>query len=179
MWSINAGNISSKNDFAELHTLCVSLQSRSVDAIALQECNVDFMQASVRDKFTEIFKEHFGQARVITATSCISAPCLWKPGGEMLAILGPWAQHVANTTCDDLCRWAIATLTGSDGNSFTLVSLYNVVNVKLQHAGPSTIFAQQYRLLRLAGVLTPNPQHQYIDDLHRTVAKMIANQEAE
>jgi hypothetical protein len=178
MWSVNAGGISSKNDFAELHTLCVSLKSRSVDAVSLQECNVDFMQASVRDKFTAIFKEHFGQARVITATTCISAPRLWKPGGVVLAILGPWAQHVANTTRDNLGRWATATLTGSDGNSFTLVSLYNVVNLQLQHAGPSTIFAQHYRLLRLAGVLTPNPRQQCIDDLHRTVAKMLANQEA-
>jgi endonuclease/exonuclease/phosphatase family metal-dependent hydrolase len=51
------------------------------------------------------------------------------------------------------------------------------VNVQLQNAGPSTIFAQQYHLLLLAGVLIPNPRQQCIDDLHRTVVKMIANQE--
>jgi hypothetical protein len=55
--------------------------------------------------------------------------------------------------------------------------MYNVVNVQLQNAGPSTIFAQQYRLLRLTGVLVPNPRQQCIDGLHRTVATMIANQE--
>jgi hypothetical protein len=116
--------------------------------------------------------------RVITATSCISVPKLWKPGGVVLAILGPWAQRVSKISRDDLGRWASATLTGSDGNSFTLISLYNVVNVQLQDAGPSTIFAQQYRLLRLAKVLLiSNPRQQCIDDLHRTVAKMIANQE--
>jgi hypothetical protein len=114
-----------------------------------------------------------------SATSCISAPWLCKPGGVVLAILGPWAQHIAaKTSRDDLGRWASATMTGSDGNSFTLISLYNVVNVQLQNAKPSTIFAQKYRLLRLAGVLIPNSRQQCIDDLHRTVAKMIANQEA-
>jgi hypothetical protein len=55
--------------------------------------------------------------------------------------------------------------------------MYNVVNEHLQNAGPSTIFAQQYRFLRLAGVLVPNPRQQCIDGLHRTVATMIANQE--
>jgi hypothetical protein len=39
----------------------------------IQEANVDFIQASVREKYTAIFKEHFGQERVITATSCIAA----------------------------------------------------------------------------------------------------------
>jgi hypothetical protein len=108
---------------------------------------------------------------------CCVAPRLWEPGGVALVILGPWAQHVSKTSRDDLGRWSTATLTGSDGHSFTLVSMYNVVNVQLQNAGPSTIFAQQYRLLRLAGVLVPNPRQQCIDDLNRTVSMMIANHE--
>jgi hypothetical protein len=81
IWSVNANGISSKNDFAELHALCVALKSHSVDAMALQEPNTDFMNKQLRDTYTDIFKEHFGQARVLMATTCIEAPRAWKPGG--------------------------------------------------------------------------------------------------
>jgi hypothetical protein len=158
LWSVNANDISSRGGFAELHTLCTSLKSGSVDAVTLQEPNADFMNADIRHKYEEIFKEHFGQARAITATTCISAPNSWKPGGVILAILGSWAQHVTKVSCDNLGRWASATLTGSDGESITIYSVYNVVDVtKLHDAGPSTVFSQQYRLLRLVGVTYPNP----------------------
>jgi hypothetical protein len=156
----------------------MSLRSRSVDAVTLQEPNIDFMQADVRQKYNDIFKEHFGQARVLTATSCIAAPKLWKLGGVVLVVLGSWAQHITKVSCDDLGRWVSATMTGSDGNSVTIFSFYNVVDVKLQHAGPSTVFAQQYRLLKLAGVTHPNPRQQCVDDLQREVAKCVVNKEA-
>jgi hypothetical protein len=71
IWSVNANEISIKYGFAELHALCISLCSRSVDAIAIQEPNLDFMKADIRETYEAIFKEHFGQARVITATTCI------------------------------------------------------------------------------------------------------------
>jgi hypothetical protein len=110
------------------------------------------------------------------STSCISAPKTWKPGGVVvLAILGPWSQLISKVYHDDLGRWASATLTGSDGESFTIFSFNNVVDVALSAAGPSTIFSQQYRLLRLAGATYPNPRQQCIQDLNREVAKLRAN----
>jgi hypothetical protein len=136
------------------------------------------MKADTREKYKAIFKEHFGQARVITATTCIEAPRAWKPGGVTLAILGPWAQHVAKTSCDDLGRWVSATLTGSDGNSFTLFSMYNVVNTNLRDAGPLTVFSQQYRLLRLAGVTYPVPRQQCVDGLNQAVRQLIADDDS-
>jgi hypothetical protein len=156
----------------------VSLRSCSVDAIALQEPYIDFMKADVRQKYNEIFREHFGQARVITATRCIAAPRFWKPGGVVLVILGSWAQHVSKVSCDELGHWISATMTGSDGDAVTIYSHYNVVDVKLQNAGPSTVFSQQYRLLRLAGATFPNPRQQCVADLNRAVAKSVKNQEA-
>jgi hypothetical protein len=65
-----------------------------------------------------------------------------------------------------------ATLAGSDGNSFTLFSLYNVIYTTLREAGPSTVF------LQLSGVTHPNPRRQCIADLNRIIAAMVANDEA-
>jgi hypothetical protein len=63
-WSVNAGGVSTKNDYAELPTLCVSLKARSVNAVALQEPNVDFMQANIREKYMAILREHLGKSVV-------------------------------------------------------------------------------------------------------------------
>jgi hypothetical protein len=95
----------------------------------------------------------------------------------VLAILGPWSQHISKVSRDGLGRWASATLTGSDGESFTVFSAYNVVDVKLHDAGPSTVYLQQYRLLRLAGITHPKPRQQCVDDLNREIKKLVANGE--
>jgi hypothetical protein len=175
VWSVNASGILSKDGFAELHTLCVSLKSRSVDAIAIQEPNTDFLKADIREQYTKIFNEHFGQARVLMATSCIDPPRAWKPGGG--GNPGNCRQHVSKVSRDDLGRWVSATLTSSDGDSLTVFSVYNVVDVKLQDAGPSTVFSQQYRLLKLAGVTHPRPRQQCVDDLNREIVKLVKNRE--
>jgi hypothetical protein len=86
---VNANGISTREGLADLHSLCISLRARSVDAVAIQEANTDFMQPAIREKYTAIFKEHFGQARVITATTCIHAPNTWKPGGAVFSYIGP------------------------------------------------------------------------------------------
>jgi hypothetical protein len=96
----------------------------------------------------------------------------------VLVILGSWAQHVSKVSCDELGRWVSATMTGLDGDAVTIYSLYNVVDVKLHNAGPSTVFSQQYRLLRLDGVTFPNPRQQCVEDLNRAVTKSVQNHEA-
>jgi hypothetical protein len=58
VWSVNTNGISSRDGFAELYTLCVSLKERYVDAIALQEPNTDFMKADLREAYESIFREH-------------------------------------------------------------------------------------------------------------------------
>jgi hypothetical protein len=72
----------------------------------------------------------------------------------------------------------LSYLDRSDGDSVTIYSFYNVVDVKLQNARPSTVFSQQYRLLWPAAVTFPNPRQQCVADLQRAVAKSVANKEA-
>jgi hypothetical protein len=95
----------------------------------------------------------------------------------VLAFLGPWSQHISKVSRDDLGRWVSAMLTGSDGDSFTIFSLYNVVDAKLHDSGPSMVYSQQYRLLRLAGVTHPKPRQQCVDDLNHEIKKLVVNGE--
>jgi hypothetical protein len=95
----------------------------------------------------------------------------------LLAVLGQWTQHVTTTSRDDLGRWVLATLAGSDSTQTTIYSCYNVVDTNIANVGPSTVFAQQYQLLRLAGNPQPNPRRQFVEDLKKEVAVHRRNHE--
>jgi hypothetical protein len=178
IWDANINGLSAKEGYSALHDLCASLKTRAVDAIAIQEPDLDFLQAPVRDAILEICKAHFEYARVVTSTSCIRAPSLWKPGGTLLIIVGKWAQAVARTLTDVLGHWTTVTLQGQDSRSVTLYSAYNVVKTTLKESGPSTVYAQQWQILRLSGVVAPNPRQHFIDNLRRDIQTRTTNGEA-
>jgi hypothetical protein len=94
IWSANVNGLSAKDNFAALHDLRATLKIRGVDCIAIQEPNLDFLQAKIRDKIKTVCCQHFGVARLVTSTTCIKAPTSWKPGGRMLIVLGHWANAV-------------------------------------------------------------------------------------
>jgi hypothetical protein len=169
--------LSADNGFAALHELCLALVPHNVGAIALQETNLDFTQRSIRDSVETIFHENFGAVHLVTSTSCIRSPSTWKPGGVLLGVLGKWSHSVMSTSGDDLGRWAFATFSGHDGRSFTLYLVYNCVDARITDVGPTTAFAQQWQLLRLAGVTAPKPRLQCVQDLSRDIRTRHRNDE--
>jgi hypothetical protein len=144
----------------------------------IQEPNLDFLQAPIWEAITTICKSHFEYAKVVSSTSCIKAPSVWKPGGTLLIVIGKWANAVMRHSNDDLGRWSAVTLHGQDSKSITLYSAYNVHQTTSKDAGPSTIFAQQWQLLRLSGVANPNPRKRFINNLRRDLAHRILDNEA-
>jgi hypothetical protein len=78
---------------------------------------------------------------------------------------------------DNLGRWASVTFTGRDNRLFTLCSLYNYVDVRITDVGPSTVYAQQWQLLRLSGVTAPNPRLQCVQDITRNIRARQRNHE--
>jgi hypothetical protein len=94
-----------------------------------------------------------------------------------LAIVGKWTQYVTTTSRDDLGRWVSATFSGSDGTQATVYSCYTVIKTSIANAGPATVFAQQYQLLRLAGTVQPNPRRQFAHDLKAELAVCRRNHE--
>jgi hypothetical protein len=71
-----------------LEDLCANLKSRLVNAMAISEPNLDFLQATTREAIPKICKSHFEYAQVIASTTCIRAPSTWKPGGCLLIVVG-------------------------------------------------------------------------------------------
>jgi hypothetical protein len=124
-----------------------------------------------------IFREHFGAVHLVTSTSCIRSPSTWKPGGVLLAVLGKWSHSVTSSSGDDLGRWASASFSGCDGRILTLYLVYNCVDARITDVGPTTAFAQQWQLLRLAGVQEPKPRLQCVQDLSRDIHMRHRNDE--
>ena len=90
----------------------------------------------------------------------------------MLVFLGPIAHCVTNSSTDRLGRWYRSTINLKQDKTLTLYSIYNVVDTELSKSGPNTIFHQQWRLLRLAGILHPNPRIQMVQDLDRDIKSL-------
>lgn len=114
IWSNNANTLLMRDDFSELHELCIALHAYSpaIGIIALQEINLDTLQTDIRSKIESVFKQHFGAVRLVTSTSPIQAPHAWKPGGTLLAVVGHWSHSVLDTSADELGRWSRVTLGG-------------------------------------------------------------------
>jgi hypothetical protein len=165
IWWNNANTLVQHDDFAELHELCLTLLEYNVGIIALQELNLNVKRPAIRAAIENVFNEHFGTCKLVLATSPCHSPTAWKPGGTLLVVLGAWSHAVTDTGQDELGRWCRATLAGRDGSLTTVYSIYNVVKTTIAQAGPSTVFAQQWQVLRATGIKEPNPRKQCIKDL--------------
>jgi hypothetical protein len=141
LWDGNLNGLSAKDNYTSLQDLCATLKTRHVNAIAIQEPNLDFLQAPIRDKITKICKSHFEFARIVTSTTCLRAPSVWKPGGSLLIVVGKWAHAIIRQASDDLGRWTSVTLNGRGSSAVTIFSAYNVVKTAIRDAGPSTVYA--------------------------------------
>jgi hypothetical protein len=167
IWWNNANTLLQQDDFAELHELCLTLTEYNVGIIALQEVNLNLNRPAIRTAIENVFNEHFGTCKLVLSTSPCHSPTAWKPGGTLLVVLGTWSHAVTTTGHDELGRWCRATLAGRDGSLITVYSAYNVVKGSIAQAGPSTVFAQQWQVLRATGIKDPNPRSQFIKDLRQ------------
>ena len=86
-----------------------------------------------------------------------------------MIIVGKWSPAIANTYLDPYGRFVSVTLNVPKSPNLTVYSAYNVCENKITTAGKKTIYAQQWKLLRLQGVNNPDPRHQLIKDLAKQV----------
>ena len=82
-----------------------------------------------------------------------------------MVIIGDISHSITHTQNDQLGRWCQITIEGANQQSLTIFNVYNTINTSISQAGPSTIYSQQWNLLRLAGTLKPEPRKQFIKDL--------------
>ena len=169
LWSNNLNTIGYKNSFAELHVLCKQLQENQIDIIALQEINLDLLNHNVRTTIKKVFQEYFPRLHIIFSTTGIRSETMSKPGGIILATTGSLVSNIIESHSDYLGRWC-NTIIQINKQRLSIYAVYNTSQTTLSNAGPSTIYFQQWKSLRLKGVLNPNPRKQMITDLDAYMA---------
>ena len=86
-----------------------------------------------------------------------------------MVIVGKWASAISETFQDPYGRYVSATLNVPKNPNITIYSAYNVCENNINAAGKKTIYAQQWKLLRLQGITNPDPRHQLIKDLDENI----------
>lgn len=165
IWSQNVNGISTSDNFADFVDVCDELKTNSASIICLQETNIDWLQYRPRARCEQILRDTFGKVRLITSTSSVKSPSFYKPGGTCMAIVGDWTGRIMESGADDLGRWTWARISGINGHTILIVNVYNVCKNNIEKAGPTTAFAQQWKILRLSGQTMPNPRKQLVKDL--------------
>eukprot|EP00980_Cylindrotheca_fusiformis_P009601 scaffold2123_cov96-Cylindrotheca_fusiformis.AAC.14 len=149
----------------EFRSLCHELAQYDLDVLALQETNLNTGEFRHRDKLKEILQQEFGMVKLVTACTPIRTDSAYKPGGVMLAIVGPSTHRVVETKADPYGRWCSATLTGKDHRLIHIYSIYQSVDQPDGFSGTRTYYDQQWEILKMADHTDPKPRQQLIDDL--------------
>ena len=87
----------------------------------------------------------------------------------MMVIIGKFAHAVNGTNSDPVGRWCRATTQLKRGRQLTIYSVYNVTKTDISRAGPSNIYYQQWKLLRLSGKIKPDARKQMVKDLQSEI----------
>lgn len=168
IWSINANTILLRSGLAELHELCHQIQKYNISIICFQEVNLNLLDYNIRQSIEAVFNQYFVN-KVYCSNTPLQAPTHWKPGGIMTVVVNEIVHSVITSQADELGRWCQITIATKHGQPITLYNVYNTINNTVARARPSTIWMQQWKLLRLAGILNPNPRKQFIIDLSKQI----------
>ena len=175
IWSINANTLLTHNNFSELHESCISALHNKITILCLQEININIYKRGIRNTIKKVLKQHFPTFNLLLSSTPIHSPTIWKPGGTMMVTIGEIAHSIQRTHTNNLGRWCMTRIEQANQQFLTIFNVYNTVDTNIKTAGPSTIYMQQWKLLRLAGIIKPNPRNQFIQDLSAQVGAAIKN----
>jgi hypothetical protein len=110
---------------------------------------------------------------IATSTSSLRSNGKYKPGGTCTGLTQKYCGRYQNSGSDPhgLGWWSFIRLYGKNNSSLVVVTAYRVVNAHIGRTGSSTAFHQEWHLLRLGGILHPNPRKAFITDLTTEINK--------
>ncbi len=151
--------------------LFMQLHNIEADIFGLVETQVHCRSQHVQRQIQDCQRRVFKTCKMFTCSSEEEWDRDWKPGGTLLGIAGPLSGRVRTHHKDRFGRWIQVDLLGRDGRIVTLICAYQVVQEKGEH-GARTTYSQQVRMMRLEGVLDPDPRKAFISDLKTLVTQL-------
>lgn len=174
----NSNSISTPKDTPNVK-LCNAVRDlQKIDAAILagQEPCIDFKQKGKIQEIKYSFMTKYRSSR--TTTSCSACPAAvetYLPGGTMLTTLGRRCGRIVDSRSDAQGRWSWQKMLGKGGKIIMIISAYRVSQKSL--SGPTTAYAQQYKMLLDKDNINPQPRTQFIKDLIPFLQQAIKRQE--
>ena len=102
IWNVNANKILMHENFAELHTVYLSIIEYDINVISFQEVNLDLLQPHIRDQLHQVFLAYFPYFKITFSTTPIKDPTAWKPWNTIIVSVGKLSQATTHTSSDSL-----------------------------------------------------------------------------
>ena len=149
----------------------LQMKNIQADIFGFAETQLHCRNPQVQRQLQDSKRRVWDQCKLFTCSSDEDWEAHRKPGGTLLGITGAFAGRVRKQFSDKYGRWTRIELLGRDGRTVTVICAYQVVQEKGQH-GERTTYSQQVRLMRLEGVLDPDPRKIFIRDLKALVTAL-------
>ena len=165
--SQNSNGISKNENYTKAHEIGEAARAIKADIVGLSETNLNWKERNVKAIVATTLRRYWKQIKTAFSSSDRTFDGTeYQPGGTALIVGQPWSGRA--TMQDDtsgLGRWTEATLTGKADRKVTIISAYRVTQNRIENCGPFTAFTQQWHLLRMKGISSPDPREQFFVDL--------------
>ncbi len=153
LYFLNVNSIKAKNDFDHMSDICHKSAAAGIDFLLLAEVNINLREPNLRSTI----KKHIDRVwenKMAWATATGKSASHTKPGGCISITRGDWTTQVTKTSQDKrgLGRWTTTLRQGKGAKRLAIICAYRVCQQSINRAGNTTAFAQQWHLLRQAGI---------------------------
>ena len=174
IYHANSNGISPYNQFQKLRPTLDNMNNIESDIVCLTEHNLATDEPKTRYDLYNTIKRHMEGSRTITATSSIKFPSSFKPGGTLMIVQRTVQCRINKQGSDELGRWTYIQLATKQDSMIYIVTIYKPCKSSFNHAGPMTVFRQQWTILRANGIRSPNPRSQFDQDLLEFVQQILS-----
>ena len=129
----------------------------------MAEHNLAIDLSQTRYGLTNTIRRHFPNARIVMATSEIQSTSAYKPGGCLQIITKSTHGRITSQGHDRLGRWTYTGLATQNKSIIFVITVYKPCKDHT-NSGPSTVYNQQWSMLRLNDVQQPDPRQQFDKD---------------
>lgn len=146
----------------------LQLQDIQADIFGIVETQLNCRAPDVQNVLQQCKRRVWPHCKIFSCSSDEEWQQQRKPGGTLIGVTGHLVGRVKHKCDDKYGRWSRVDLLGRNGRTISIICAYQVVQEQGQH-GDRTTYSQQVRMMRLEGILTPDPRKQFIQDLKSMV----------
>lgn len=168
----NPNGISSQDECFEYRLCLQQMLDVSADMIMLSETNLDWRDYNVYKHTNQHRRSLLRHSKQLQSSSSVRFDSSYLPGGVATILANNTVGRFHSSSSDSMGRWTVAHLTTNGSVPLSVITCYQVCHSSPTTTGPRTAYMQQWTSLRDNGILSPNPRHQFINDLDHLLQQL-------